>query len=169
MLHKTRRTSDYVARTQALTDLQEALGLDEAPLRIECYDVSHLGGTNIVASMVVFEDGLPRKDQYRKFGVPETTDDTDSIYQVLTRRLAYLEARRPSEPRPSRRERRRGRVTPASARASRTGRSCSSSTAASRRSRPPRARSPTPASRTSRCAASRSGSRRSGCRARTSR
>ena len=95
MLYKTRRTSDYVARTQALTDLQEALGLTEAPLRIECFDVSHLGGTNVVASMVVFEDGLPRKDQYRTFGVPETTDDTDSIYQVLTRRVAYLD--RPEE------------------------------------------------------------------------
>ncbi|GAA5209167.1 excinuclease ABC subunit UvrC [Microbacterium kyungheense] len=95
MLHKTRRTSDYVARTQALTDLQEALGLAEAPLRIECFDVSHLSGTNVVASMVVFEDGLPRKDQYRSFGVAETTDDTDSLYQVLMRRLAYLD--RPEE------------------------------------------------------------------------
>ena len=95
MLHKTRRTSDYVARTQALTDLQEALDLAEAPLRIECFDVSHLSGTNVVASMVVFEDGLPRKDQYRSFKVDETTDDTDSLYQVLTRRLAYLD--RPEE------------------------------------------------------------------------
>lgn len=92
LLYKMRRTSDYTSRTRALTDLQEALGLDEAPLRIECYDVSHLGGTNVVASMVVFEDGLPRKDQYRSFGVPETTDDTDSIYQVLTRRLAHIDA-----------------------------------------------------------------------------
>ena len=91
MLHKTRRTSDYTARTKALTDLQVALGLDEAPLRIECYDVSHLSGTNVVASMVVFEDGLPRKDQYRSFGVPETTDDTDSLYQVLMRRLAHVD------------------------------------------------------------------------------
>ncbi|MEZ5187840.1 MAG: excinuclease ABC subunit UvrC [Microbacterium sp.] len=91
MLHKTRRTSDYAARTKALTDLQVALGLDEAPLRIECYDVSHLSGTNVVASMVVFEDGLPRKDQYRSFGVPETTDDTDSLYQVLMRRLAHVD------------------------------------------------------------------------------
>ncbi|WP_311244348.1 excinuclease ABC subunit UvrC [Microbacterium sp. WCS2018Hpa-23] len=93
--HKTRRTSDYVARTQALTDLQDALGLTEAPLRIECFDISHLGGTNVVASMVVFEDGLPRKDQYRSFNIPETTDDTDSMYQVLRRRLAYLD--RPEE------------------------------------------------------------------------
>lgn len=91
MLHKTRRTSDYTSRTKALTDLQLALGLDEAPLRIECYDVSHLSGTNVVASMVVFEDGLPRKDQYRSFGVPETTDDTDSLYQVLMRRLAHVD------------------------------------------------------------------------------
>ena len=90
-LHKTRRTSDYVSRSQALTDLQEALGLDEAPLRIECYDVSHLAGTNVVASMVVFEDGLPRKDLYRSFGIAETTDDTDSLRQVLRRRLAYLD------------------------------------------------------------------------------
>ncbi|MFY9713573.1 MAG: excinuclease ABC subunit UvrC [Microbacterium sp.] len=89
--HKTRRTSDYIARTQALTDLQEALELEEAPLRIECFDISHLGGTNVVASMVVFEDGLPRKDQYRSFNIPETTDDTDSMYQVLRRRLAYLD------------------------------------------------------------------------------
>ncbi|WP_417562769.1 excinuclease ABC subunit UvrC [Microbacterium sp.] len=92
LLHKTRRTSDYVARSQALTDLQEALDMSEAPLRIECYDISHLSGTNVVASMVVFEDGLPRKDQYRSFTVPETTDDTDSMYQVLRRRLAHLDA-----------------------------------------------------------------------------
>ncbi len=100
MLHKTRRTSDYVARSQALTDLQEALGLADAPLRIECFDVSHLSGTNVVASMVVFEDGLPRKDQYRSFGVPETTDDTDSMYQVLMRRLAYLDRPEEVEPEP---------------------------------------------------------------------
>ncbi|MFT4305756.1 MAG: excinuclease ABC subunit UvrC [Microbacterium sp.] len=94
-LHKTRRSSDYLARTQALTDLQEALDLPEAPLRIECYDVSHLSGTNVVASMVVFEDGLPRKDQYRSFSVSETTDDTDSLFQVLTRRLAHLDRPEP--------------------------------------------------------------------------
>ncbi|HWS51500.1 MAG TPA: excinuclease ABC subunit UvrC [Microbacterium sp.] len=94
--HKTRRTSDYVARTQALTDLQQALDLEEAPLRIECFDISHLGGTNVVASMVVFEDGLPRKDQYRSFNIAETTDDTDSMYQVLRRRLAHLD--RPEVP-----------------------------------------------------------------------
>ncbi|MCS5733303.1 excinuclease ABC subunit UvrC [Herbiconiux daphne] len=90
MLYKTRRSSDFVARSQALTDIQEALGMTDAPLRMECFDVSHLGGTNIVASMVVFEDGLARKDQYRRFSIADSTDDTESIYQVLTRRLAYL-------------------------------------------------------------------------------
>jgi excinuclease ABC subunit C len=90
MLYKTRRSADFTARSQAITDLQEALGLPEAPLRIECFDVSHLAGTDVVASMVVFEDGLPRKDQYRRFNVASTTDDTDSIYQVLSRRLAHL-------------------------------------------------------------------------------
>ena len=90
MLYKTRRTADFTARADALAGLQKALGLTDAPLRIECFDVSHLGGTNVVASMVVFEDGLPRKDQYRRFAIDETTDDTDSIYQVLMRRLKYL-------------------------------------------------------------------------------
>jgi excinuclease ABC subunit C len=91
MLYKTRRSGDFVARSQALADIQAALGMAEAPLRMECYDVSHLSGTNIVASMVVFEDGLPRKDQYRRFGIPASTDDTESIYQTLSRRLAHLD------------------------------------------------------------------------------
>ncbi|MFC5501636.1 excinuclease ABC subunit UvrC [Lysinimonas soli] len=91
MLYKTRRSADYVSRTQALNDIQDALGLPEAPLRMECYDVSHLGGTNIVASMVVFEDGLPKKSAYRKFAVPGYADDLEAIRQVLTRRLAHLE------------------------------------------------------------------------------
>jgi len=90
ILYKTRRSADFVARSQALSDIRDALGMSEAPLRMECYDVSHLSGTNIVASMVVFEDGLARKDQYRRFSVPASTDDTESLYQVLTRRLAYL-------------------------------------------------------------------------------
>jgi excinuclease ABC subunit C len=89
-LYKTRRVSDFTARADALTGLQNALGLDAAPLRIECFDVSHLGGTGIVGSMVVFEDGLPKKDQYRRFSIESSTDDTDSIYQILTRRLKYL-------------------------------------------------------------------------------
>lgn len=91
ILYKTRRSGDFVARSQALADIQEALGMQDAPLRMECYDVSHLSGTNIVASMVVFEDGLPRKDQYRRFSIPESTDDTESIYQTLSRRLAHFD------------------------------------------------------------------------------
>jgi len=91
MLYKTRRSGDFVARSQALADIQEALGMTDAPLRMECYDVSHLSGTNIVASMVVFEDGLPRKDQYRRFSIADSTDDTESIYQTLSRRLAHLD------------------------------------------------------------------------------
>jgi excinuclease ABC subunit C len=90
VLYKTRRSGDFVARSQALADIQEALGMPDAPLRMECYDVSHLSGTNIVASMVVFEDGLPRKDQYRRFSIADSTDDTESIYQTLSRRLAHL-------------------------------------------------------------------------------
>jgi excinuclease ABC subunit C len=97
MLYKTRRSSDFVARTQALEDIRDALGMTDAPLRIECFDVSHLSGTNIVASMVVFEDGLSRKDEYRRFGVAESTDDTDSIYQVVSRRLAHLTSSEPVE------------------------------------------------------------------------
>jgi excinuclease ABC subunit C len=93
ILYKTRRSSDFVARSQALTDIQEALGMTEAPLRMECFDVSHLSGTNIVASMVVFEDGLPRKDHYRRFSIAQSTDDTESIYQTLSRRLAHLTER----------------------------------------------------------------------------
>ena len=96
LLYKTRRSGDFTARSQALADIQSALGMENAPLRMECYDVSHLSGTNIVASMVVFEDGLPRKDQYRRFSIPESTDDTDSIYQVLSRRLAHLDSELPA-------------------------------------------------------------------------
>ena len=90
MLYKTRRSADFTARADALSGIQKTLNLAEAPLRIECFDVSHLGGTDVVASMVVFEDGLPKKDHYRRFSIAETQDDTDSIYQVLSRRLKYL-------------------------------------------------------------------------------
>ena len=89
-LYKTRRTADFTARSESLSALAKALSLSEAPLRIECYDVSHLSGTNIVASMVVFEDGLPKKSQYRQFNIEHAVDDTDAIYQVLSRRLKYL-------------------------------------------------------------------------------
>jgi excinuclease ABC subunit C len=89
-LYKTRRTADFTARSESLSALAKALSLSEAPLRIECYDVSHLSGTNIVASMVVFEDGLPKKSQYRQFNIEQAIDDTDALYQVLSRRLKYL-------------------------------------------------------------------------------
>jgi len=92
MIYKNRRSSDFTARADALIGIQKNLGLESAPLRIECFDVSHLGGTNVVASMVVFEDGLAKKDQYRRFSIDNTTDDTESIHQVLTRRLKYLKS-----------------------------------------------------------------------------
>ena len=90
MLYKTRRSADFTARAEALSGIQRALNLTEAPLRIECFDVSHLSGTNVVASMVVFEDGLPKKDHYRRFSIENTTVDTESIHQVLSRRLKFL-------------------------------------------------------------------------------
>ena len=89
-LYKLRRTADFTARSEALAEIQTILNLETAPLRIECFDVSHLGGTGIVASMVVFEDGLSKKSQYRKFNIENSSDDTESIYQTLTRRLKYL-------------------------------------------------------------------------------
>lgn len=76
-LHKTRRAGDLTTRSQALQDLQEALGLAEAPLRIECYDVSTTQGTHVVASLVVFEDGLPRKSEYRRFVLRGTSSAED--------------------------------------------------------------------------------------------
>jgi excinuclease ABC subunit C len=91
-VYKMRRSTDFTARADALAGIQRALSLSDAPLRIECFDVSHLAGTDVVASMVVFEDGLAKKDQYRRFAISQTTDDTDSIYQVLMRRLKYLKA-----------------------------------------------------------------------------
>jgi excinuclease ABC subunit C len=89
-LYKTRRVSDFAARTEALNSLASALELADAPLRIECFDISHLSGTDIVGSMVVFEDGLPKKAHYRQFNIDSASDDTDAIYQVLARRLKYL-------------------------------------------------------------------------------
>jgi excinuclease ABC subunit C len=92
--HKLRRAGDLTARSQALDELAEGLGLDVAPLRIECYDVSQIQGTDVVASMVVFEDGLARKSEYRRFIVGGATDDVSAISEVLRRRFArYLAAR----------------------------------------------------------------------------
>jgi excinuclease ABC subunit C len=96
MLHKTRRASDLTTRSRALNEIQEALGLAEAPLRIECYDVSNLQGTHVVASMVVFEDGLARKGEYRRFSVRQADGQGDvaAIHEVISRRFRrYLEER----------------------------------------------------------------------------
>ncbi|MER5623016.1 excinuclease ABC subunit UvrC [Streptosporangium sp. NPDC002544] len=92
--HKLRRASDLTARSRALQEVADALGLDQVPLRIECYDVSHMQGTDVVASMVVFEDGLARKSEYRRFSVRSTEGDVASIYEVISRRFKrYLEER----------------------------------------------------------------------------
>lgn len=88
--YKLKRAADISARTDALSELQQALDMTEPPLRIECVDVSHLQGTGVVASLVVFEDALPAKAAYRKYRIEQTTDDTDSIYQVVSRRAAQL-------------------------------------------------------------------------------
>ncbi|MGQ4507856.1 excinuclease ABC subunit UvrC [Dermabacteraceae bacterium P13128] len=89
-LHSMRRAGDLTARSRSLEELAQALDLDTPPLRIECFDVSHSQGTNVVASMVVFEDGLPRKSAYRRYNVTgeAARDDTASMYDVISRRLA---------------------------------------------------------------------------------
>ena len=103
--HKLKRATDLTARSQALAELQDALGLDSAPLRIECFDVSHVQGTNVVASMVVFEDGLPRKSEDRRFAIrgaagTDTVEggvqggDVQWIHEAVRRRMArYLDER----------------------------------------------------------------------------
>jgi excinuclease ABC subunit C len=94
--HRMKRSADHNARSRALTELQDLLGLPEAPLRIECYDMAHLQGTDYVGSMVVLEDGLPAKREYRRFKVKEVpgNDDYAAMEEVLTRRFtAYIEER----------------------------------------------------------------------------
>jgi excinuclease ABC subunit C len=91
--HRLRRASDHNSRAKALNELQDALGLPMPPLRIECYDMSHLQGTDYVGSMVVMEDGLPKKSEYRRFKIKsgQGNDDFRAMEEVLTRRLtAYL-------------------------------------------------------------------------------
>jgi excinuclease ABC subunit C len=91
--HRLRRASDHNSRAKALNELQDHLGLPEAPLRIECYDMSHIQGSDYVGSMVVMEDGLPKKSEYRRFKIKgeQGNDDFAAMEQVLTRRLtAYL-------------------------------------------------------------------------------
>ncbi len=94
--HRLKRAKDFNARSQALRELQEHLGLEQSPLRIECYDISTLQGTNSVASMVVMEDGLPRKSEYRRFKIRGVAgqDDFAMMHEVITRRFRrYLEER----------------------------------------------------------------------------
>jgi excinuclease ABC subunit C len=98
VLHKTKRASDLTTRSRALEEIADGLGLDSAPLRIECYDISHLQGDDVVASMVVFEDGLPRKNEYRRFQIKGRVGDTQiwhgtgqddvrSMHEVIARRF----------------------------------------------------------------------------------
>ncbi|GGW53992.1 excinuclease ABC subunit UvrC [Streptomyces caelestis] len=89
VLHKTKRASDLTTRSRALEEIADALDLDSAPLRIECYDISHLQGDDVVASMVVFEDGLARKSEYRRFQIKGFAgqDDVRSMHEVITRRF----------------------------------------------------------------------------------
>ncbi len=94
--HKLRRASDFGARSRALSDLADHLGLEQAPLRIECYDISNLGPTDKVGSMVVFEDGLPKRSDYRRFTIKSVAgqDDFASMEEMLRRRFARLLAER---------------------------------------------------------------------------
>lgn len=92
-LHKLKRAGDFNARSEALQSIQDSLELDDAPLRIECVDISHVQGTDVVASLVVFEDGLPRKSDYRHYAIREAagdgrSDDVASIAEVTRRRFA---------------------------------------------------------------------------------
>jgi len=94
-LHKARRAGDLTTRNQALDEIAQALGMDEIPLRIECYDISHIQGTNTVASMVVFEDGLARTSEYRHFAITTVeSNDVGAMKEVLTRRFNRLIADR---------------------------------------------------------------------------
>ncbi|MGD3104843.1 excinuclease ABC subunit UvrC [Streptomyces sp. YGL11-2] len=98
-LHKTRRASDLTTRSRALEEIAQALGLDTVPLRIECFDISHLQGDDVVASMVVFEDGLARKSEYRRFQIKGFAgqDDVRSMHEVIGRRFKrYLQEKQKS-------------------------------------------------------------------------
>lgn len=88
--HRLKRASDLTARSAALVEVAETLGMDTAPLRIECIDISHVQGTNVVASLVVFEDGLPKRSDYRRFAIREKPgDDVASIAEVVRRRFTH--------------------------------------------------------------------------------
>ncbi|NMN93548.1 excinuclease ABC subunit UvrC [Antrihabitans stalactiti] len=99
--HKLKRASDFTSRSAALQGIQDALDLDTAPLRIECIDISHVQGTDVVASLVVFEDGLPRKSDYRHYAIKEAagdgrSDDVASIAEVTRRRFLRMRADEPA-------------------------------------------------------------------------
>ena len=185
VLHRTRRAGDLTTRSQALQEIQEALDLPSAPLRIECYDVSHNQGTYQSASMVVFEDGLARKSEYRLFTVrgPEgqgARDDTAAMHEVITRRFRRYLADR-ADARDVELGDRRGRRRPAAAlgpdrRAHRQAGPLRVPAEPRRRRRRPaagrgrgRGAWPSSGSTTSRCAGWPSGSRRCGCRGRSTR
>jgi len=99
-LHKTKRASDLTTRNRALEEIRDSLGLETAPLRIECYDISNLQGTEVVASMVVFEDGLARKGEYRRFVIRgvDGQNDVASMHEVITRRFRRLLDERSDRP-----------------------------------------------------------------------
>lgn len=170
VLHKTKRASDLTTRSRALEEIAEALELDSAPLRIECYDISHLQGDDVVASMVVFEDGLQRKSEYRRFQIKgfEGQDDVRSMHEVITRRFRRYIAEKEKTGEWADGE---NALTEDDGRPKRFAypRSSSSSTAGSRRSRPPRRPSTSWASTTSLSAASPSAWRRCGCPTTTTR
>ena len=101
--HKLRRAGDLTARSAALQELQDQLGLDSAPLRIECIDISHIQGSDVVASLVVFEDGLARKSEYRRFAIRQaaTEGDVASIAEVVRRRFHRYLAETADAPEPA--------------------------------------------------------------------
>ncbi|WP_144121356.1 excinuclease ABC subunit UvrC [Catellatospora sichuanensis] len=96
--HKLRRAGDLTARSKALEEIEDALGLAAAPLRIECFDISQIQGTDVVSSMVVFEDGVPKKADYRRFIIKGATDDVSAISEVMRRRFARHLAEGPVDP-----------------------------------------------------------------------
>lgn len=164
VLHKTKRASDLTTRSRALEEIAEALGLDSAPLRIECYDISHLQGDDVVASMVVFEDGLARKSEYRRFQIKsfEGQDDVRSMHEVIARRFKrYLQEKERTGSGPRNRRPRPPRTTAAPS-VSPTRPSWWWSMADSPRWPRPSARSTSSASMTSPSAAWPSASKRSG-------
>ncbi len=177
VLHKTRRSGDLTTRSQALREIQEALDLETAPLRIECYDISHTQGTYQSASMVVFEDGLARKSEYRTFSIRGSDgegarDDTEAMYEVITRRFRrYLADRAKSGEVELDIE--SGEITPQAEDGEKKRFAYPPNLVVVDGGPPqvllPGARSTIWASLTWRCAASRSGSKRCGCRATTTR